>query len=102
MLTRSFIRGLIFATLLSRIMFASTAMIIDARLADAAMNGDRDAVRALLKQKVDVNAPQGDGTTALHWAVFRDDLEMAKLLLESGANLKATTRNGALTPLIMA
>src|SRR5436309_4357929 len=39
----------------------------DARLADAAMKGDRTAVRALLKEAADVNAPAADGTTALHW-----------------------------------
>src|SRR5687768_4067523 len=38
-------------------------------VADAAMRGDRAAVRAALARKADVNAPQADGTTALHWAV---------------------------------
>ena len=33
------------------------------------------------KQRADVNAPQADGMTALHWAVYHDDLEMAELLL---------------------
>jgi ankyrin repeat protein len=79
-----------------------TAAPADTRLADAAMQGDNDSVRFLLKQKVDVNAPQGDGSTALHWAAYRDDLEMVKLLLASGANVKATTREGAITPLLMA
>src|SRR5438270_5572768 len=74
----------------------------DTRLSDAAMQGDRDAVRSLLAQKVDVNAPQGDGTTALHWAAYKDDVEMAKLLLSSGASVKAATRIGAITPLFMA
>ena len=40
-----------------------------ARLADAVQNQDQAAVRTLLKQNVDVNAAQADGTTALHWAV---------------------------------
>ena len=79
-----------------------TAAPADTRLSDAAMQGDQDAVRSLLKQKVDVNAPQGDGTTALHWAAYRDDPEMVKLLLAAGANPKATTREGAITPLLMA
>src|SRR5215467_7794925 len=74
----------------------------DTRLSDAAMQGNQDAVRSLLHQKVDPNAPQGDGTTALHWAAFRDDLEMVKLLIAAGADVKATTREGALTPLFMA
>ena len=74
----------------------------DSRLADAAMQGDREGVRSLLAAKVDVNAPQGDGTTALHWAAYKDDVEMAKMLLASGASVKSTTRIGAMTPLFMA
>ena len=46
-------------------------------VADAVMKGDAAAVRRLVQQKADVNAPQVDGATALHWAVYRDDLEMA-------------------------
>jgi len=72
-----------------------------ARLADAAQNQDQAAIRTLLKQKVDVNAAQADGTTALHWAVDNDDLETANLLISAGANVKAETRYG-LTPLYMA
>jgi uncharacterized protein len=82
-----------------------TAMIAsaaDTRLADAAEHGDRHAVETLLAQKTDVNSPQGDGTTALHWAAFNDDLEMAKMLVAAGANVKAATRVGAITPLFMA
>jgi len=37
-------------------------------VADAAMKGDKAAVRTLIQQKADVNAPQPDGATALHWA----------------------------------
>jgi ankyrin repeat protein len=48
-------------------------------IADAVMKGNKDAVRSLLARKVDVNAPQIDGTTALHWAVLADDLETADL-----------------------
>jgi len=70
-------------------------------VADAAMKGDRAAVRALLAQKADVNAPQVDGATALHWAMYRDDAEMADLLIRAGANVKAANRDGV-TPLAMA
>src|SRR5262245_38701390 len=74
----------------------------DARVADAAMAGDREAVRALLKQGADVNAAQGDGTTPLHWAARRGDVELAQMLLYAGANVRATTRLGGWTPLLMA
>src|ERR1700730_16790111 len=70
-------------------------------VADAAMRGDTAAVRALLGQKADVNAPQGDGATALHWAVSRGDRELANVLIRAGANVKAANREGA-TPLWLA
>ena len=74
----------------------------DTRLADAAMQGDKTALQTLLQQKADVNAAQGDGTTALHWAAYREDVEMVRLLLKAGADVKAETRIGSMTPLFMA
>jgi ankyrin repeat protein len=68
---------------------------MDSPLADAAMNGDRAAVRSLLQKKADVNAPQADGATALQWAAYRDDLELADLLISAGANPKMANREGA-------
>jgi ankyrin repeat protein len=73
-----------------------------APVADAAMAGNKDAVRALLKQAADVNAAQGDGMTALHWAAMKDDAELVQTLLFAGANVRATTRIGSYTPLILA
>ena len=58
-------------------------------------------MRALLKQRADVNAAEADGTTALHWAVRADDLETAQLLIRAGANVKAANRYGV-TPLSLA
>jgi ankyrin repeat protein len=68
----------------------------------AARAGDREAVRALLKQGADVNAAEGDGTTALHWAARAGDADLVQMLVYAGANVKATTRLGAYTPLMMA
>src|SRR5687768_17005560 len=73
-----------------------------ATVAEAAKAGDRETVRALLKQGVDVNAAEGDGMTALHWAARQGDTELAQMLLYAGANVKATTRLGGYTPLILA
>ena len=70
-------------------------------IADAAMRGDKTAVRSLIQQKADVNAPQVDGATALHWAIYRDDDELVDMLIRAGANVKAANRDGA-TPLAMA
>src|SRR5213594_3888469 len=67
-------------------------------LVDAAKNVDREAVRSLLKQGANVNATEADGTTALHWASYRDDLESADLLIRSGANVNTRNDLGA-TPL---
>jgi uncharacterized protein len=73
-----------------------------APVAEAAMAGDREAVRALLRKGSDVNAAQGDGMTALHWAAMHDRSELATMLLYAGANVRATTRLGAYTPLHLA
>src|SRR5438309_1524002 len=78
-----------------------TAAGPDLRLADAVKQADRERVRILLQQKIDVNAAEPDGTTALHWAVRRDDLETARLLIRAGAKAGATTRYGV-TPLYLA
>ena len=74
----------------------------DAPIAAAASRGDREAVRAMLKQGLDVNEAQGDGTTALHWAAIKGDAELTQMLLFAGANHRATTRLGAYTPLYLA
>ena len=75
---------------------------VEAPVADAAMRRDSSRVRALLKQGADVNAAQGDGMTALHWAAMHGDAAQARMLVYAGARLDATTRNGAYTPLHLA
>ncbi|MGC4081901.1 MAG: ankyrin repeat domain-containing protein [Vicinamibacterales bacterium] len=67
-------------------------------LADAIKHADRAAIDRLLAQRVNVNATEGDGSTALHWAAYRDDLEAADLLLKAGARVNAANDLGA-TPL---
>jgi len=67
----------------------------DQRLIEAVRNKDVQSVRALLKQRTDVNAPQGDGATALHWAVHLDDLTIADLLIRAGARANAANDVGA-------
>src|SRR5439155_3654184 len=67
-------------------------------LVDAARNADREAVRALLQQGASVNAADADGTTALHWASYRDAVDSADLLIRAGANVNAANDLGA-TPL---
>ncbi len=79
-----------------------SAASADSPVADAAERGDIEMVRSLLKSGADVNAAQGDGMTALHWAALRDDADMAATLVYAGANLEATTRLGGNTPLHLA
>ncbi|MBL8982825.1 MAG: ankyrin repeat domain-containing protein [Gemmatimonadetes bacterium] len=73
-----------------------------APLADAAMRRDVATVRALVARGADVNASQGDGMTALHWAARFNQAEIATLLLRAKANVAATTRIGGYTPLHVA
>src|SRR6185503_4440013 len=73
----------------------------DARLADAVMKRDQAAIRALLRDKIDVNGTQADGMTALHWAVREDNLETAQLLIRAGARVGVATRYGV-TPIYLA
>jgi len=83
------------------VLSATAAYAATTDVADAAMRGDREAVRAALARKVDVNTAQLDGSTALHWAVERDDVELTDLLIRSGARVTARTREGV-TPLELA
>ena len=64
-------------------------------VADAAENGDINTLRRLIQEQADINEPQVDGTTALHWAVQADDIDMARMLLDAGADTAARNRAGA-------
>ncbi|HUQ87422.1 MAG TPA: ankyrin repeat domain-containing protein [Vicinamibacterales bacterium] len=74
----------------------------NADVADAAKARDAAAVKVLLRSGADVNAAQGDGMTALHWAASNGDAALTQMLLAAGANIRATTRLGGITPLLMA
>ena len=65
-------------------------------------NGHTNAVRQLLNQGVPVNSRNGDGLTALVYAVRKGNTNMVRLLLERGANVNARTRPGGMTTLIHA
>jgi len=89
------------AAVLVTIAGSSLAAATRSPVADAVMKGDKAALRAALQQKADVNLPQVDGATALHWAVYRDDGEAADLLIKAGATADVKNREGV-TPLAMA
>jgi ankyrin repeat protein len=82
------------------LLFGATAP--EAPVADAAMRGDIEAVRSLLKEGAEVNGAQGDGMTALHWAAELGGVELAEILIFAGANIEAVTRVGEYTPLHVA
>ena len=94
--------GLVLTLALAPVVVArASAATADTRLADAARNHDLTAIKTLLAQKLDPNVPGNDGTPALHWIVRVDDLDTAKLLLQSGANATLPNRYG-LAPLSIA
>ena len=70
-------------------------------LVDAVRHQDHEAVRDLLAERVDVNAPQPDGATALHWAIHWEHLEISDLLIGAGADVNVANDLGV-TPLVMA
>src|SRR5436309_11766086 len=92
MKTRSNISWLMLALC---VVLQGTAYGAGANAADAAQRKDKEALRVLVKQRVDVNAAQPDGTTPLHWAAHWNDAELVDLLLRAGANAKAVNRYGA-------
>jgi ankyrin repeat protein len=83
------------------LMSAGEVRAANSDVADAAMKGNREAVRSLLLRKADANAPQIDGTTAIHWAVRVDDLDMADMLIRAGVNVSVANREGV-TPMQLA
>ncbi|MCU1339814.1 MAG: hypothetical protein JWO19_5395 [Bryobacterales bacterium] len=82
-------------------MACMTPAAADLRLINAVKQQNVKAVRALLAQRVDVNAAEPDGFTALHWAAQRDNLEIADLLITAGAGPSAASRY-KITPLALA
>jgi uncharacterized protein len=80
---------------------AQTTAKRDTRLVEALKAGDTAAALTLLQKRIDVNIPEPDGTTALHWAVRLDDLNLVNRLIRAGANVKASNRYGV-TPIQLA
>lgn len=74
----------------------------EAPVADAAMLGDVARVEALIRQGADLNAAQGDGMTALHWAAELGHGDLAQRLIAAGADPQVVTRMGDYTPLHIA
>ncbi len=77
------------------------ASAVSTSLIEAAKSGESNAVRKLLDESTDVNATMPDGTTALHWAVLHDDVELVSRLLQSGAHPDVANEYGV-TPLYLA
>jgi ankyrin repeat protein len=89
------------ATALLLCVSSADAAVAPASVAEAVRRADKTAVRAMLQKHADVNAPEPDGSTALHWAAYTDDTDTAELLIRAGANAKTTNRYGV-TPLALA
>ena len=93
--------------LLTGLLLAVTAIPLlqadsrDLRLVEAVKRRDQKAFTVLLRSKVDVNAAQPDGSTALAWAVHLGQRDMAEALLHAGANVNTSDEYGE-TPLTLA
>lgn len=83
------------------ILAPTCALAADARLADAVMRGDKQAVRSLMNDPASINAAQVDGTTALHWAVRQNDTATTEVLIKAKADVNAANRYG-ITPIHLA
>ncbi len=94
-------RSVVCALTILALALAQGLFAAESRVAAAAEKSDRATLRTLLKQRADVNAPQADGMTALHWAAHLNDLETAQALADAKANSNATNRYGV-TPLSLA
>ena len=88
--------------LLAAVLLATAPLEAATTIADAAKSRDVAAVKAMLTNGADVNAAQGDGMTALHWAATHGDAALTQMLLAAGANIRATTRLGGITALHVA
>ena len=97
-----FKRHFALATSLTLLLSAGIHAQPSAIVAEAAMQKNNGAVRELLQSGADVNAAQGDGMTALHWAASHGNVELARMLLLAGANVRALTRINSYTPLFFA
>jgi len=74
------------------------ALLAAAPLVDAVKSGDRATAMTLISQRADVNAPEVDGTTPLHWAVHHGDLELTQRLIRAGAKVNVKNEFGS-TPM---
>lgn len=77
---------------------AAVVFAADTRVVDAVKGHDAEALRSLVKEHADADAPEPDGTTALEWAAHENDLQMVEILLRAGASAKTANRYGV-TPL---
>ena len=87
--------------LLPSLLIASSAGASDLQLVDAVRYQRPAEAAELISQRVDVNVAQPDGTTALQWAAYHDDLETAELLLRAGAEPDSANDYG-MTPVMLA
>jgi ankyrin repeat protein len=98
---RQIVAGTLIALAVSSSSSSLRAAGAGASLVEAVRKRDVAAIRTLLKQPNAANVATADGTTPLHWATDLDDLATAQLLVNAGANVKATNRYGV-TPMYSA
>ena len=83
------------AALAALILLGSSPAWADAPLIEAAKSGDDAAAFTLIDRGTDVNVRAADGATALQWAAYRDDVDLANRLIKAGADVKLVNNYGA-------
>ena len=94
--TKSYIQNVTSVIFASFSFYCFVASANESGLADAVESQDHQVIGRLLDRRAEVNLPQVDGMTALHWAVYHDDFELVRKLLSAGANANAENRYGNL------
>ena len=74
--------------------FAQSGTLSGSALADRIAAGDRKAAIEMIARNASVNAAQPDGSTPLHWAVYRVDEELVKTLIARGAKADVVSTYG--------
>jgi ankyrin repeat protein len=99
--TRSILTRTLPAAALVALLGAATAGAAAPPLVQAVKDGDRATALTLAGDAAEVAAAEADGTTALHYAVQRNDAELVERMLRAGADVNAANRY-AVTPLKLA
>lgn len=96
--------SLLFLCILSFLLSAMEELqlqVVDESIHIAAIQGDEQKVKELIKKGMEVNSRDGNGCVPLHGAALNGHLTIIEILINNGADLNVRAQNGA-TPLYTA